>query len=76
VLFAAQRLGGGAVGQPQFLELVQLLDAFHDHDQATQAAGHPRRGGDAGNDRDEGGGHQLDDLEESIPALVERLRAS
>jgi hypothetical protein len=41
VLFATHPLSGRPVGDPVLLELVELLDAFQNHDQAAEAAGDP-----------------------------------
>src|SRR6266542_656859 len=70
VTLVLERLGGGAVGDPVLLELVEVLGALQHHDHRGQAAGHPHGTVDPGHHRQRRGNRQLQQLQPLVAALV------
>lgn len=50
VLLVFQRLGCGAVSDPVFMELVEMLDSLQHNDDRCQPTGHPYRAVHRGHD--------------------------
>src|SRR5512140_3203611 len=70
VALMLERLGGGTVGDPVLLELVQMLGTLEYHDDRRQAAGHPDRTLYRGHHRQHRRHRDFQELEPLVEALV------
>src|SRR5690242_20483682 len=65
-----ERLGGGTVGDPVLLELVQMLGTLEYHDDRRQTTGHPDRTVYRGHHRQHRRHRDFQELEPLVEALI------
>lgn len=70
VAFMLERLGGGAVGDPVLLELIQVLSTLEHDDDGGKPAGHPDRALQPSHYRQGRGNGELEQLQPRVATLV------